>query len=85
MHRVTMLFIFAFVLVTGCARIDAVGKAPDFTSVRRGDEYQAMMTRPLPVSVEPRRAVDRASLWSGSRASLLGDRRAVQQLSLIHI
>jgi len=31
----------------------------------------------LPRRIEEQRVVDRASLWSGTRASLLGDRRAV--------
>lgn len=79
MHRITTLLLLAAILAVGCSRIEEVGKAPDFTSVRDGDEYRAMVARPLPVSLEPRRAVDNASLWSGSRGSLLGDRRAIQQ------
>jgi len=79
MRRIITFLLLATVLATGCSRIEEVGKAPDFTSVRDGDEYRAMMTQPLPVSVEPRRVVDNASLWSGSRGSLLGDRRAMQQ------
>ena len=79
MNRITVVCLMASAALAGCSRIDEVGKAPDFTSVRQGDEYRAMTMQPIPVSIEPGRDADSASLWSGSRASLLGDRRAVQQ------
>jgi flagellar L-ring protein precursor FlgH len=72
-------------LAASCSRLEQVGRAPDFTPPRTGDEYTAMMTQPLPVSLEPEREVDRASLWSGARGSLLGDRRAVQQGDILTV
>ncbi len=38
-----------------------------------------MLWQGLPQDSQPRRAVDSASLWSGSQQSLLGDRRAIKK------
>ncbi|MGR3806003.1 flagellar basal body L-ring protein FlgH [Marinibacterium profundimaris] len=60
--------------LAGCD-LDPTGK-PNFTPVEDGDEQVAMRWPGLPMYAEPNRVVDGASLWSGSRQSLLGDRRA---------
>jgi len=64
---------------SGCQRLANVGRAPTFTPTANTQEQQAMLTPGLPQTLEPRREIDRASLWSRSRGSLLGDRRAVQR------
>ncbi len=79
------IILWSLTLAAACGRLEQVGKAPDFTPVRTGDEYHAMMSRPLPVTLEPRRALDNASLWSGARGSLLGDRRAMQQGDILTV
>jgi flagellar L-ring protein precursor FlgH len=45
----------------------------------------AMFDPGLPLSVERRRPVDAASLWSGNRKSLLGDRRALQRGDILTV
>jgi flagellar L-ring protein precursor FlgH len=60
---------------TGCARVENIGKTPDFTPVERSAEFMAMHTAPFPENTRVA-GLSSASLWSGSRASLLGDRRA---------
>ena len=72
-------------LVAACSRFEEVGKAPDFTPVQNSDEYHAMISQPLPVSLEPAKPRDQASLWSGARGSLLGDRRAIQQGDILTV
>jgi flagellar L-ring protein precursor FlgH len=67
------LFASAF---AACSRLEDVGKPPEFTPIEYGPEHMAMTTAGLPREAEQRRAADRASLWSGERESLLGDRRA---------
>ncbi|MFV0245941.1 MAG: flagellar basal body L-ring protein FlgH [Qingshengfaniella sp.] len=62
--------------LAGCARLDHVGRPPSFTSPDTGPEHLAMTMRGLPQSLEKQRVVDRASTWSASSGSLLGDRRA---------
>ena len=64
-------------LMAGCARIDHIGKAPSFSQNTQTPEHVAMLLPGLPQQTSPARAVDRASLWSGGRQSLLGDRRAL--------
>lgn len=71
--------------VAGCGRLDHVGKEPAFTPPADTQEYHAMMSQPLPISVEPLRKVDTASLWTRSRGSLLGDRRAVRQGDILTV
>ena len=75
----------AFLATLGCSRIQDVGKAPDFTPVNEGAEYHAMISQPLPVSLEVGREVETASLWSRNRGSLLGDRRAMQQGDILTV
>lgn len=64
------------VAVSGCSRLADVGQAPELTPVVESAEHVAMAA-PQPVDIlaqrDPLRA---ASLWTGDRQSLLGDRRA---------
>ncbi|WP_300515705.1 flagellar basal body L-ring protein FlgH [Aliiroseovarius sp.] len=72
-----LAFLISLVLAaSACGRLENVGKAPAMTPVEGGTEYAAMNRAGLPVDTEGQRPVDRASLWSGGRQSLLGDRRA---------
>ncbi len=64
-------------LALGCARADHIGSPPTFSSAMEAPEARAMIAPGLPVTILTQRPVDAASLWSPSRASLLGDRRAV--------
>ncbi len=64
-------------LSVGCARIDHIGKPPTITPATEAPEARAMIEPGLPLVLLDTRPVDAASLWSPSRASLLGDRRAV--------
>ncbi|WP_226779883.1 flagellar basal body L-ring protein FlgH [Oceaniglobus trochenteri] len=70
------IFLISLALLVGCSRLGDVGQTPEFTPVDTGNEVSAMANPGLPETLEPDRAFDRASLWSGGRHSLLGDRRA---------
>lgn len=67
---------FLAIGVAGCGRIADVGQPPELTPVTQSAEHVAMAA-PQPVDIlaqrDPLRA---ASLWTGDRKSLLGDRRA---------
>lgn len=69
----------------GCARMDHIGKPPSFTPQVESAEKAAMLNPGLPLRAEPRRAADAASLWSGGKASLLGDRRALQRGDILTV
>ncbi|UWR24270.1 flagellar basal body L-ring protein FlgH [Sulfitobacter sp. S190] len=69
--------LFALIALGACGRSDHLGKPPSFTPTAASPETTAMVDPGLPIAIIEERPVDRASLWSGTRASLLGDRRAV--------
>tara|TARA_R110000850_G_scaffold667_5_gene3984 strand:+ start:871 stop:1605 length:735 start_codon:yes stop_codon:yes gene_type:complete len=68
---------FLLSLTLACARADHIGSPPSFTPVIQAAEARAMIEPGLPIVTMQQRPVNAASLWSPSRASLLGDRRAV--------
>ena len=65
--------------IAACDRLSEVGKAPEFTPITGSYEHHAMVSDRFPVVVEEKTLIQRASLWSGDRQSLLGDRRASQR------
>ena len=82
----SLRWIFVVVLaLAGCERMENVGKAPDLTAVEGSNEYYAMTTAGLPLGEERPTATDPASLWSGSRGPLLGDRRAGQRGDILTV
>ncbi|MEO9684567.1 MAG: flagellar basal body L-ring protein FlgH [Tateyamaria sp.] len=68
-----------------CGRIDHLGKEPSFSNPLATQEHSAMITASLPTVIEETSALDQASLWSGQRGSLLGDRRAVQRGDILTV
>lgn len=73
------------VALVGCARVNHIGKAPDFSERNETVEHHAMVVSSLPMKLDERRLVDQASLWSGTRGSLLGDRRALEQGDILTV
>ncbi|MCX8510061.1 MAG: flagellar basal body L-ring protein FlgH [Rhodobacteraceae bacterium] len=72
------------IALAACGRLEQVGKAPSFTAPENGDEYFAMTSAGLPGQgrTGPHGP---ASLWSGTRSSLLGDRRAAQRGDILTV
>lgn len=64
-------------LTMACARGDHIGSPPSFSRTKDVVETRAMIEPGLPNMLLARRPADAASLWTPSRVSLLGDRRAV--------
>ncbi|MDR7126842.1 flagellar basal body L-ring protein FlgH [Pseudotabrizicola sp. 4114] len=62
--------------LAGCGSLDQVGKAPDFSPLEGSYQHHAMYSNALPDQADPDGPTDASSLWTASRASLLGDRRA---------
>ncbi len=77
--------IIALSAVAACGRQDHIGKAPSFSAPMESEEHAAMISPGLPLRLETERQVDQASLWSGTRHSLLGDRRAVQRGDILTV
>ncbi|MEL6921129.1 MAG: flagellar basal body L-ring protein FlgH, partial [Pseudomonadota bacterium] len=76
-HVTTTMFLC--LSLVACGRGDHIGKAPSFSNPLETREHSAMVAATLPLVLEQEAPTDRASLWSGQRSSLLGDRRAVQR------
>lgn len=71
------IFLLILCATAACSRLGDVGQAPEFTPANEANNEISAMSNPgLPAALEQRRNVDQASLWSGGRQSLLGDRRA---------
>jgi len=83
-HKISLLVVM-FVMTAGCARFDHIGKPPSFTPTTDTAEHNAMLSPGLPLRVEQQRPTEGASLWSGARQSLLGDRRAVRQGDILTV
>jgi flagellar L-ring protein FlgH len=73
------------ILISGCQRLENVGKAPSMTPLVSGSEYTAMSSPGLPLDATASQTTDVASLWSGARGSLLGDRRAGQRGDILTV
>lgn len=73
------------VLVTACGRADHLGKPPSFSPNTQTPEHVAMLWPGLPDYARTQRVVDRSSLWSGERHSLLGDRRAMRKGDILTV
>ena len=71
--------------LVACGRSDHLGKAPSFSSPMETAEHSAMVARGLPQTLEVRNPRDEASLWTGQRGSLLGDRRAMQRGDILTV
>ena len=73
------------ILASGCARLENVGKVPDFTPIDGSAEAQAMRMIPTLDGIGERESKVGPSLWSGARGSLLGDRRAERRGDILTV
>ncbi len=85
--RLAVVLLAALPLAAGCAKVDHLGRPPSLAPVDRSQEFAAMAA-PGPIllgealGAEPMRP---ASLWRGSRQSLLGDRRASKRGDILTV
>lgn len=86
MSKSPLVLLSLCLAVAACGdRLDHVGKPPTFSSPIDSAERQAMLSPGQAALLPERRSVDRASLWSGQRGSLLGDRRALQRGDILTV
>lgn len=79
------ILVLALLALSACGRGDHLGKAPSFSNPLESAEHSAMVSRALPQAIEPTQPLDDASLWTGRRGSLLGDRRAMQRGDILTV
>jgi flagellar L-ring protein precursor FlgH len=77
--------VLGIALIAGCSSRDHLGKAPSMTPTMDTVEHNAMMSPGLPTQLASSDPTDQASLWSGERQSLLGDRRAIQRGDILTV
>ena len=88
MSRSSSAMLLALVALTACGRHGGPGQPPAFTQPYFAEEHLAMMTAGLPTGIQPPpapAAVTTASLWTGERGSLLGDRRAIERGDILTV
>ena len=84
MFRVSSLIIL--VGLAACSNTP-IGEAPELTSIVATQDRNAMVTYSLPNEIETARVIPSAaaSLWTGDRGSLLGDRRAMHRGDILTV
>lgn len=73
-----LLACLTLILVVGCDRADHLVTPPTLTPARATPEHYAMLVGGMEPLQPEDTGIGAASLWAGDRASLLGDRRAMQ-------
>lgn len=73
-------------LIAGCSST-GIGHEPEMTSIEATPDRNAMVTYSLPNHIDTTPAIPSfsASLWTGERGSLLGDRRAMQRGDILTV
>lgn len=81
----TKIAIFLILTLAGCAKLDQVGRAPDFAPFAETDQYYALHSAELPEDVAAGTPSDHSSLWSGGTDALFGDRRAAHRGDILTV
>jgi len=86
MSRLTVLAPATLVILGACNNLQQIGQEPAITPIMQSIEHNAMMTYSLPQSIDTAPPLPTtASLWTGERGSLLGDRRAIQRGDILTV
>jgi flagellar L-ring protein FlgH len=81
-----MRCVLALALVlTGCGKLNQVGRAPEFSPVEGSNQHYAMYSAALPEDVPPGTPSDASSLWTAGTESLFGDRRAARRGDILTV
>lgn len=68
-----------------CARLDQVGRAPQFSPLEDSYQFHALYSNPLPEDAGNGGPGEQSSLWNASKSSLLGDRRAARRGDILTV
>lgn len=79
------LFILCGFCLAACARLEHVGKAPDFTPIEGSYQHYSMYTTPFPEDLPPDTPAETSSLWSARRDALFGERRAQRRGDILTV
>jgi flagellar L-ring protein precursor FlgH len=73
------------VAVSGCGKLNQVGRAPEFTALEGTGQHYAMYSASLPEDVPAATPSDASSLWTAETESLFGDRRAARRGDILTV
>jgi flagellar L-ring protein precursor FlgH len=82
MMRILMVGVLA---VSGCGKLEQVGRAPEFTGLEGTDQHYAMYASDMPKDIPTKTASDGSSLWESGTQSLFGDRRAARRGDIVTV
>jgi flagellar L-ring protein FlgH len=82
---ITRTLMIAVLAVSGCGKLQQVGRAPEFTGLEGTDQQYAMYATDMPQDVPDATAGDGSSLWTGGKQSLFGDRRAAHRGDILTV
>lgn len=71
--------------LSACARLESVGRAPEFSPLDDSWQHAALYASPMPEDVVAATPGGESSLWSGDRASLFGERRAERRGDILTV
>jgi len=72
--------------LSACGSLGQIGQEPPITPIQSSIEHNAMMTYSLPQTIDTAPELPTtASLWTGARGSLLGDRRAIERGDILTV
>ncbi len=80
-----MRFLLLLLLLSACARLGEVGKAPGFSPLEGSSQHHAIYSAPMPLSADPDGPGAASSLWTQHTGSLLGDRRAARRGDILTV
>lgn len=72
-------------LLAACAATDHLGRPPSMSAAQSGDEFDAMIAPDIAYPERFATPQAAASLWAGSHASLVADRRASQRGDILTV
>lgn len=88
LELVALMLLLLFLAACGGRTLEDIGQEPELAAPVASTEHIAMMTPGLPQNLPPLAQPPRvasASLWTGDRGSLLGDRRAMQRGDILTV
>lgn len=83
MNKWSILFLICF--TANCGQLGRLGSAPAFSPINNSIERQAMMNSETSKLATRSSLPQQASLWSRTRNSLLGDRRALRRGDILTV
>ncbi len=77
--------LISLLFLSACARMEQVGRAPDFVPIDGSNQHHAMYSNPLPENTIANGPGDASSLWTAGQSSLFGDRRATRRGDILTV